>query len=162
MSTNIQVLPGKVGISNTNPTHTLDIGSNVYVDDTGTDVLTVNGQVRTSNILVDHEINIGALKITATRGLQSDDNFNVSSNLEVGTANLFVDTSTSNVGIGTRSPAYTLDVRGKFFAEDYDATVTNTNPLSTTSLIAYYDGRDYTSMPTTIHDKSGLGAKGTP
>jgi hypothetical protein len=32
--------------------------------------------------------------------------------LEVGTANLFVDVSTSNVGIATKTPAYTLDVAG--------------------------------------------------
>ena len=34
------------------------------------------------------------------------------SNLEVGTANLFVDTTTSNVGIGTNTPDYELDVVG--------------------------------------------------
>jgi hypothetical protein len=34
------------------------------------------------------------------------------SNLEVGTANLFVDTTTSNVGIGTNLPLAALDVRG--------------------------------------------------
>jgi len=34
------------------------------------------------------------------------------SNVEVGTGNLFVDTTTSNVGIGTTTPAYTLDVVG--------------------------------------------------
>ena len=32
--------------------------------------------------------------------------------LEVGTSNLFVDTETGNVGIGTTAPAYTLDVHG--------------------------------------------------
>ena len=32
--------------------------------------------------------------------------------LEIGTSNLFVDTSASSVGIGTDSPAYTLDVHG--------------------------------------------------
>ena len=36
----------------------------------------------------------------------------ISSNLEVGTANLFVDTTTSNVGINTNTPGYTLDVAG--------------------------------------------------
>ena len=36
----------------------------------------------------------------------------ISSNLEVGTANLFVDTTTSNVGINTNTPGYTLDVTG--------------------------------------------------
>jgi hypothetical protein len=34
------------------------------------------------------------------------------SNLEVGTANLFVDTTTSRVGIGMSNPSYTLDVDG--------------------------------------------------
>jgi hypothetical protein len=38
--------------------------------------------------------------------------FTSRSNIEVGTANLFVDTTTSNVGIGTNAPAYTLDVHG--------------------------------------------------
>ena len=35
-----------------------------------------------------------------------------SSNLQVGTANLFVDTTTSNVGVGTSTPGYALDVVG--------------------------------------------------
>jgi hypothetical protein len=38
--------------------------------------------------------------------------FDSTSNLEVGTANLFVDTTTSNVGIGTNLPLAALDVRG--------------------------------------------------
>ena len=38
--------------------------------------------------------------------------FNARSNIEVGTANLFVDTTTSNVGIHTSSPEYALDVHG--------------------------------------------------
>jgi hypothetical protein len=36
----------------------------------------------------------------------------VEGDLEVGTSNLFVDTETGDVGIGTDSPAYTLDVHG--------------------------------------------------
>ena len=44
-STNITTFPGKVGISNANPTHTLAIGSNVYVDDTGSNKLTVTGVI---------------------------------------------------------------------------------------------------------------------
>ena len=35
-----------------------------------------------------------------------------SSNLQIGTANLFVDTTTGRVGIGTTSPAFKLDVHG--------------------------------------------------
>jgi hypothetical protein len=36
----------------------------------------------------------------------------VSSNLEIGTANLYVDTTTGNVGIGTTNPGFSLDVHG--------------------------------------------------
>jgi len=36
----------------------------------------------------------------------------VTSNLEVGTANLFVDTTTGRVGVGTNAPMGTLDVKG--------------------------------------------------
>ena len=60
-STNITTFPGKVGISNANPTHTLAIGSNVYVDDTGSSKLTVTGiisgdglgisNIQTANVL---------------------------------------------------------------------------------------------------------------
>jgi hypothetical protein len=38
--------------------------------------------------------------------------FNAASNIEVGTANLFVDTTTSNVGIGTDTPLDTLHING--------------------------------------------------
>jgi len=41
-----------------------------------------------------------------------DSNLHLTSNLEVGTANLFVDTTTSNVGVGTNLPLAALDVRG--------------------------------------------------
>jgi hypothetical protein len=50
-STNITTFPGKVGISNTNPTHTLSIGSNVFVDDTGTNKLVVLGSISTTGTL---------------------------------------------------------------------------------------------------------------
>jgi len=45
-----------------------------------------------------------------------DSNLHLTSNLEVGTANLFVDTTTSNVGIGTNLPLTALDVRGDIHA----------------------------------------------
>ena len=37
-----------VGISNEYPIHTLDVGSNLYVDDTGTTILVVTGNTFTS------------------------------------------------------------------------------------------------------------------
>ena len=73
-STNITTFPGKVGISNANPTHTLAIGSNVYVDDTGSNKLTVTGvisgdglgisNIQTANVLglTDNVTRIGTLE----------------------------------------------------------------------------------------------------
>jgi hypothetical protein len=49
--TNITTFPGNVGISNTNPTHTLAIGSNVFVDDTGENKLVVTGSISTTGKL---------------------------------------------------------------------------------------------------------------
>jgi hypothetical protein len=46
----------------------------------------------------------------------------INAGLEVGTANLFVDTRTSRVGIGTTTPGYTLDVQG-----DLNVSGTTTN-----------------------------------
>jgi hypothetical protein len=49
---NISINGNFVGISNVSPTHTLHIGSNVIVSDTGMDVLRVNGNVYTTNYFV--------------------------------------------------------------------------------------------------------------
>jgi hypothetical protein len=48
--------------------------------------------------------------------LHVDGNVYASSNLEVGSANLFVDTETSRIGVNTRSPAATLHVEGNVYA----------------------------------------------
>jgi hypothetical protein len=42
--------------------------------------------------------------------------FDVTSNIEVGDANLYVDTTTGRVGIGTTNPGYKLDVNGDIYA----------------------------------------------
>jgi hypothetical protein len=64
------------------------------------------------------DANLRARDITILRNATFA-NLNTSSNLEVGTANLFVDTTSGNVGIGTTSPEYTLDVAGTSNAATY-------------------------------------------
>jgi len=56
--------------------------------------------------------------------------------LEVGTSNLFVDTQTGNVGIGTDSPAYTLDVHGSSNVGALTATTVSGDGSGITSLNA--------------------------
>jgi len=43
---------GNVGIANTNPDHTLSVGSNLYVDDTGSNVLVVDGNVAAESMTI--------------------------------------------------------------------------------------------------------------
>jgi hypothetical protein len=67
------------------------------------------------------DANLRARDITILRNATFA-NLNTSSNLEVGTANLFVDTTSGNVGVGTTNPAYTLDVHGTSNAGALTAT----------------------------------------
>jgi hypothetical protein len=203
-STNIQTFPGKVGVSNTNPIHTLDIGSNVYIEDTADTKFRVYGNIHASGITVDGSITVietdnlsvkdpvlllaagstgtsdtgiimkrsdgdsnvaifydegvglklghtmssgddihlsvdtanalatsvyGPVNVvnSGTQALSVDGGAQVDGNFQVGVvSNLFVDTATSNVGIGTTSPAYKLEVDGKVGIQDelkvaYDA-----------------------------------------
>src|SRR5210317_874499 len=189
-STNIQTFPGKVGVSNTNPIHTLDIGSNVYIDDAADTKVRVMGNIHASGITVDGNITVietdnlsvkdpvlllasgstgtsdtgiimkradgdanvavfydegVGLKIchtmssgdeihltadtanalsttvygpvtienTGVQSLSVSGGAQINKTLQIGTiANLYVDTTTSNVGIGTDAPAYKLDIHG--------------------------------------------------
>ena len=61
----------------------------------------------------------GDVSIGSTTGnakLHVEGNVYASSNLEVGSANLFVDTETSRIGVNTSSPAATLHVEGNVYA----------------------------------------------
>jgi hypothetical protein len=80
--------------------------SNVAVIfDESTDILEIgytNGDASQSTITMD----------SAPLSVKINGDLSVSSNVEVGTANLFVDTTTSNVGIGTNTPLDTLHING--------------------------------------------------
>jgi hypothetical protein len=60
---------------------------------------------------VDSNMNVTGTLTTSNIVANTGDNLLVSSNLEVGTSNLFVDTATGRVGIGVASPIRRLDVR---------------------------------------------------
>jgi hypothetical protein len=57
------VTDSNVGIQNTAPTYNLSVGSNLHVNDTGSNVLTVHGNVVASNL------NLGVFSITPAYGL---------------------------------------------------------------------------------------------
>jgi len=96
---------------------------------TDNDISYTSGNVSVTGDLIAQTLTLGSLSVTPGYNLATVTNFGsttsdtiyltnpttglvVDSNLEVGTANLFVDTTTSNVGIGTVTPGYTLDISG--------------------------------------------------
>ena len=88
-------------------------GIDTFLDINNAHLRVNSGNVQASTFVLD-QINIVTSANTATtvNFNNATKAFNAASNIEVGTANLFVDTTTSKVGIGTDAPAYTLDVRG--------------------------------------------------
>jgi hypothetical protein len=82
---------GRVGIGTTAPGYTLD----------------VNGDINLSG-----DFYQGGSLFVSSEWTTGSESLYYRSNVEIGTANLFVDTATSNVGVGTNTPAYKLDVHG--------------------------------------------------
>jgi hypothetical protein len=95
------------GISNLTPTHTLDVGSNLFIEDTGSNVLSISG-----NILAE-KITLGNVAISATYTLQQITNTGNTTSKTV----QFTNTDNSlvtegRVGVKTASPTFDLEVTG--------------------------------------------------
>jgi hypothetical protein len=88
-------------------------GNDTYLDVNNSHLRVTSGNVHASGFNLD-QISIVTTSNTGStiNFLNDTKGFTSRSNIEVGTANLFVDTTTSNVGVGTNEPAYTLDVHG--------------------------------------------------
>jgi hypothetical protein len=78
-------------------------GGNIYV----------TSELTTDELLnLDNVVNAGNTTPHTVEFQNATTGFVTTANVEVGTANLFVDTSTSNVGIGTNAPIDTLHING--------------------------------------------------
>jgi hypothetical protein len=110
------VTTANVGIANSNPIHTLDVGSNLWVEDTGSNVLYVNGNVHVagSQLTVGEKLGIG--------------NTTPGHDLSVG-SNLYVEDTGSNVLVidGNASINDTLFLS----AVELDVVTSNTSALTT-------------------------------
>jgi hypothetical protein len=114
-----------VGIINTNPTHTLDVGSNLFVDEFGSNILVVTGNTSISaDLTVDGDtlfVDSGADKVgintlVPDAELHVVGNVYVTSNLTVDTNTLHVDVESNRVGINQLNPTKDLDVNGTIAA----------------------------------------------
>src|SRR6056300_511964 len=113
-----------VGIINTSPIHTLDVGSNSYVDEFGSNILVVQGNTNvTGDLTVDTDtlyVNSVASKVgintkNPDANLHVVGNVYVSSNLTVDEDTLHVDALTHSVGIETKNPDANLHVVGNVY-----------------------------------------------
>ena len=113
-----------VGVLNTNPIHTLDVGSNLYVDDVGSNILVVTGNtnitgdltVDTDTLFVDSSANkIGVKTTNPDAELHIIGNVYVSSNLTVDEGTLHVDVENDSIGVGTVTPSANLHVVGNVY-----------------------------------------------
>jgi hypothetical protein len=113
-----------VGIINTSPIHTLDVGSNLFVDEYGSNVLVVSGNTSVSgNFTVDEDTfhvdvggkSIGLGTVSPDANLHVVGNVYVSSNLTVDEDTLHVDATTNSVGIETKNPQANLHVVGNVY-----------------------------------------------
>ena len=113
-----------VGVLNTNPIHTLDVGSNLYVDDVGSNILVVTGNtnitgdltVDTDTLFVDSSANkIGVKTTNPDAELHVVGNVYVSSNLTVDEGTLHVDVENDSIGVGTVTPSANLHVVGNVY-----------------------------------------------
>jgi hypothetical protein len=137
-SSNIAYIGGSVGIGTHAPASTLDVHGTANVG--ALTVTTVAGDGSALSGIQSSNVSDFASNVTRITNLESSDmtiggEKTFSSNLEVGTANLFVDTTTSRVGVNTSSPAYTLDVHGTANVGVLSATL----PLATvaSNLVTY-------------------------
>jgi hypothetical protein len=108
----------RVGIGVADPQHTLDVNGDINIA-SGFNLRIAGDQAVFSNWDSDTNginhttgnVGIGGVS-DANNELKVHGSILATSNLEVGTANLVVNTSTSKVGIGVADPQHTLDVNG--------------------------------------------------
>src|SRR6056300_1514121 len=114
----------KAGISNVSPIHTLDVGSNLYIDDTGDTILSVTGNTYTSralnvgsNVVID---DLASDVIYVTRNVRAShvnmDSFTTDLTSKVG---LNLD-QLSNVDIASLSEDQLLVYDGSNWVNDYN------------------------------------------
>ena len=110
-----------VGILTATPTHSLDIGSNLFVDEFGSNVLYVTGNTHTTDILSIGN-KVGIKETDPDAELHVEGNVYVSSNLTVDENTFHVDATTHAVGIETKNPDANLHVVGNVYVSE-DVTV---------------------------------------
>ena len=135
---------GNVGVANTTTDYTLSIGSNVYFDDTGSNVMFSRGNVFTERLLVGTGgVSVGD-RITVNES--ADSILTVDSNIQ---SYGIRTTGTTQSGISNTAPTDTFSIGAKIFANLTTAnTLTIVGNTTTTNL---FTGSIYSHSNVVIH-----------
>jgi hypothetical protein len=122
---------GSVGVANTSPVHTMDIGSNVYFEDAGSNVMHSSGNVYTQRLVVGSGgISVGSL-LTISPGAETP--VVINSNVQM---NALRTTGTAPSGIANTSPTDTLSIGSKIFANiEAENTLTIVGNVEATNVV---------------------------
>ena len=122
---------GNVGFSNINPVHTIDVGSNVYLEDTGSNVFHSSGNLFTQRLLVGPGgLQVGDL-LTMSPGAEAP--VIINSNVQM---NALRTTGTAPSGISNLTPTDTLSIGAKIFANiNAENVLTVLGNVATTNLV---------------------------
>ena len=134
------VTTGVTTSSNLDVGGTLNLGTIELSASTHTlDHITARGNVTSTTVQFDN----ATTGLVTTANVEVGGELTVTGNIEVGTANLFVDTSSSRVGIGTSTPSKTLVVGGDVA---FPQSVTSVDSHNTTDRALYIGGKDYNGL----------------
>src|SRR5210317_1737542 len=159
------VTTANVGVANANPIHTLDVGSNLWVDEIGSNVLYVNGNVHVAGAQLTTDGKVGISNTNPQHDLSIASNLYVEdtgSNVLVVNGNASIGT-TLTLGAIEITSAYTLEeVTGQGNVTSNTILLTNTDVglVATGNIQANYfigDGSNLTGIATTLQSVSDFG-----
>ena len=135
---------GNVGFSNINPVHTIDVGSNVYLEDTGSNVFHSTGNIYTHRLTVGTGgINVGGL-LTMSPGTTTP--VTINSNVQM---NAIRTSGPAPSGISNLNPTDTLSIGTRIFANvNTENVLTILGNVATTNLVTEVVS---SAMSVTVH-----------
>jgi carbonic anhydrase/acetyltransferase-like protein (isoleucine patch superfamily) len=139
-------LQDSVGIANTAPIHDLDVGSNLYVDDQGSNVLHVTGNVYATRFVGDGAF----LENIASNLHEITTNGNVTTNtVQFDGSTALV--ATGSVGIANTAPIHDLDVGSNLYVDDQGSNVVHvTGNVYATRFVG--DGAFLENIASNLHE----------
>ena len=133
---------------------TLSVGNIEFDNPTTLTSVTSNGNNTTPYTVSFSNVTTG---LATTANIDVGGELTVSGNVQVGTANLFVDTVSSNIGVGTNLPLAKLDVKGDIGLVGKLRLTNTANTAQNVELSVGNRSNAYTKINKLFSDITGIG-----